>query len=390
MIPTIDLATKEFWMTMLLAVALLTPLTKAVARQYVFAAVNIMFISLILHVQVLWVLAGVLCVWLGLRILAQPKPWRLVLMLVGLLIALVLFVFNKRPDVSTTMGVGGVNPILAAVGYSYAMLRIFDVGRVVYQGGRPSPNPVATINYILPFHMLAAGPIQSYEDFYDQPSVPDPLTPVQTLEGVERIALGLFKKFVVAFTIQHVFLTDFYVTGPYMLFEVQMHYIWLFLDFSAYSDIAVGIGKLMGIHTPENFDKPYIARNMIDFWDRWHISLSLWIRRNMFIPMQLNMARKTDGKHPLLIATFAFTVAFLLCGLWHNVSWPFFFWGAMHAVGLVITNSYRYWLTKKLGSKGVKAYRQKWAYRLVAQFLTFEYVAFSLLIISYPWKELFL
>ncbi len=389
MIPTIDLATKEFWMTMLLAVVLLTPLTKATARQYVFAAVNIMFISLILHVQVLWVLAGVLCIWSGLRILAQPKPWRLVLMFVGLLIALVLFVFNKRPDVSIALGVGGVNPILAAVGYSYAMLRIFDVGRVVYQGGRPSPNPVATINYILPFHMLAAGPIQSYEDFYDQPSVPDPLTPVQALEGIERIALGLFKKFVVAFTIQHVFLTDFYVTGPYMLFEVQMHYIWLFLDFSAYSDIAVGIGKLMGIHTPENFDKPYIARNMIDFWDRWHISLSLWIRRNMFIPMQLNMARKTGGKHPLLIATFAFTVAFLLCGLWHNVSWPFFFWGAMHAVGLVITNTYRYWLTKKLGSKGVKAYRQKWTYRLVAQFLTFEYVAFSLLIIGYPWKELF-
>ena len=390
MTPTIDLATTSFWLTMLLAVVLLTPITRPGLRRFVWAGVNVGFIAVMLHLHVLWVLLGLAGAWLVLRTLVFKSKRRSVA-LSGLIAALALFVLHKLPGLSDSLGVDKVNPLLLAVSYSYVLLRLIDAGRVIYEGARKPPDLISTINYLVPFHMLAAGPIQAFEDFSDQPPVPKPLTSIQALEGVERIALGLFKKYVIAYSIYNLFLRDgFHVTGPYMLFEVQMNYIWLFLDFSAYSDIAVGIGKLMGVHTPENFNRPYIARNMIDFWDRWHMSLSLWIRRNLFIPIQLGLLRRTGGRRPLLIATFAFTLSFFLCGLWHDINWPFFFWGAMHAVGLVITNSYRYWLTKKLGSKGVKAYRQKWAYRLVAQFLTFEYVAFSLLIISYPWKELFL
>ena len=84
---------------------------------------------------------------------------------------------------------------------------------------------------------------------------------------------------------------------------MQLNYLWLYLDFSAYSDIAVGVGRLMGVATPENFNRPYLARNMIDFWERWHISLSLFIRRNMFIPIQLALMRRTDGRRPLLVAS---------------------------------------------------------------------------------------
>jgi D-alanyl-lipoteichoic acid acyltransferase DltB (MBOAT superfamily) len=334
---------------------------------------------------VLEVAGFLLAAHLALRVLGCGT-WRRPVALAGLACALVLFVINKLPVESEAWGVGAVNPALAAVGFSYVFLRLIDVGRVVYEGGRPPPDPASTVNYLVPFHMLAAGPIQSYEDFIDQPAVPKPVTAVEALEAVERIALGLFKKFVVAYIIGKLFLTGFNVSGPYMLFEVQVHYLWFYLDFSGYSDIAVGIGKLMGVRTPENFDKPYLARNMIDFWDRWHISLSLWVRRNLFIPMQLAMARRTRGKRALLIATVAFTVSFLLCGLWHGISWPYFAWGAMHALGLVVTNTYRHHLTKRLGTKGVKAYKEKLIYRLLGQFITFQWVAFSLLVIAYPWK----
>lgn len=387
MTPTIDLATPGFWLIALLATGLLTPITHGGLRRWVWAGVNVLFIAWLLRLDVVGVLVGLVMVHLGLRVLSC-KAWRGPVAAVGLLTALSLFVLHKLPELSAAWRMQAVNPLLLAAGFSYVFLRLIDVGRVVYEGGRAAPGLASTVNYLLPFHMLAAGPIQSYAEFDDQSDVPEALTAVEALQAVERIALGLFKKFVVAYLIRKLFLTDFYVGGAYLLFEVQMHYLWIYLDFSAYSDIAVGVGKLMGVRTPENFDRPYLARNMIDFWDRWHISLSQWIRRNLFIPMQLGMARRTGGKRPLMIATLAFTVSFLLCGLWHGISWPFFAWGAMHAIGLVMTNAYRHWLTKRLGSKGIKQYREVLAYRFLAQFGTFQYVAFSLLMISYPWKEL--
>ncbi len=386
-LPTIDMSTPGFWLVALFAVALLTPITHGPLRRWVWAGINLLFIAWLLQLRVIEVAIGLVMAYLALRLLAC-KAWRAPIAVIGLLGIAALFVIHKLPALSEQFGTGIVNPLLLAVGYSYLFLRLIDAARVVYEGGRAPPDLISTVNYLVPFHMLAAGPIQSYEDFTDQPPVPKPLSSIETLEAVERIALGLFKKFVVAYMIRKLFLTDFYVGGPYLLFEVQMHYLWIYLDFSAYSDLAVGIGRLMGVHTPENFDRPYVARNMIDFWDRWHISLSQWIRRNLFIPIQLSLARRTGGKRSLLIATFAFTVSFLLCGLWHGISWPFFAWGAMHALGLVVTNAYRHWLTKRLGRKGVRAYKEKLIYRLLAQFGTFQYVAFSLLIISYPWKEL--
>src|SRR5262249_12038953 len=146
----------------------------------------------------------------------------------------------------------------------------------------------STINYLLPFHMLAAGPIQAYDDFAQQPALPKLATLRDVLMGMERIAAGLFKKFVLAYCLQKLFLTDFHADGPYFLIELQVFYVWLYLDFSAYSDIAVGVGTLIGVATPENFNHPLIARNTIDFWDRWHMSLSQFIRRNLFIPVQMS------------------------------------------------------------------------------------------------------
>jgi D-alanyl-lipoteichoic acid acyltransferase DltB (MBOAT superfamily) len=389
--PTIDLTTPGFWVIALLAVALMTPITHGTLRRWVWAGVNVMFLAWMLHLRVLEVLAGLAVAHLALRMLADRggnRRWRLLIAVCGLGVAVGLFVLHKLPDLSHELGMKTVNPLLLAVGFSYVFLRLIDAGRVIYQDARTPPDLPSTINYLVPLHMLAAGPIQSYEHFVDQPVIPKPVSAVEALGGFERIALGLFKKFVVAYYIRNEFLTGFYVDGPYFLFEVQMHYLWIYLDFSAYSDIAVGIGRLMGVHTPENFDKPYLARNMIDFWDRWHISLSQWVRRNLFIPIQLSLARRTGGKRALLIATLAFTVSFLLCGLWHGISWPFFAWGAMHALGLVVTNAYRYWLTKRLGRKGVKVYKEKLGYRMLAQFGTFQYVAFSLVVITYPWKDL--
>lgn len=375
----IDFARYEFWVACAVAIVALQLTTWAPLRKWMLAAVNLGFLGLLLGSGLASVAVAIVVVWLSLR--AMSGEWfrtRGAWLIGGT--TLLLFVLHKRWDFAVELGLYQVNVILATIGFSYVSLRLVEVLRSVFEGRDPVPDLPDFINYLLPFHMLAAGPVQSYEDFLEQPAVPDALTPRRVLEAVERISGGLFKKYVLAYAVDRLFLTGFTSEGWAYFLETQFFYVWLFLDFSAYSDIAVGIGRLMGVHTPENFNRPYLARNMIDFWERWHISLSLFIRRNLFIPVQLSLMRRTRGERPLMCATVAFTVSFVLCGLWHDIQLQFLLWGCLHALGLVLTNLYRHQLQARLGSNGVKRYLDNRFLRVAATIVTYEFVALSLVV----------
>jgi D-alanyl-lipoteichoic acid acyltransferase DltB (MBOAT superfamily) len=230
--------------------------------------------------------------------------------------------------------------------------------------------------------MLAAGPIQRFSDFLAQPLVPEPLGFADAFGAVERIALGLFKKLVLAHFIERLFLTGFRSEGIWYLLEVQLFLPWLYLDFSSYSDIAVGVGRLLGLRTPENFDRPYLARDMVDFWQRWHVSLSEWIRRNVFVPLQLFLQRRYPSLPVLASSSASVLVSFGLCGLWHMVSVRYALWGLMHAVGVIAANVWRATLTRRLGRAGYQAYRQRTGPRVLGIVLTFEFVAWSLALVG--------
>ena len=378
----IDLTQVDFWLVCLAAVIVLGPLTAPTARKYVLALVNLGFIGVILGWHAVGVFVAIPVTWLLVRA-AGGQQQRLFLVLLGIGIA-VLFVLNKLPALAASSGLSTLGGVLATIGYSYVALRAVDLVRAVGEQRYAPPDIASVVNYLLPFHMLAAGPIQSYDDFVQQSPVPEPLTLRATVEAFERIAAGLFKKFVLAYIIQEAFLTDFEAGGWYFLFEVQLFFLWLYLDFSAYSDIAVGIGRLLGVATPENFDRPYLARNAIDFWNRWHISLSQFVRRNIFIPLQLHLTRRSEGKRPLAAASAAFSVAFVLCGLWHGLTINFLLWGAIHAAGLVIANLWREYLKRRLGKQGVKDYMQDRRIKLAAHVITYEFVAFSLVVLFIP------
>jgi D-alanyl-lipoteichoic acid acyltransferase DltB (MBOAT superfamily) len=297
-----------------------------------------------------------------------------------------------RPDPVAYLGEVARSPqgrdykaaVLASLGFSYVFLRLLDVTRCVAEGRSPAPSLPNTVNYLVPFHMLAAGPIQSYDDFVRAPADGAPLTVSTALAATERLAWGLFKKFVLASAISHVFLTAFTVGGWYFLLEVQLFYVWLYLDFSALSDIALGLGGLLGLSTPQNFNQPYLARNVINFWERWHISLSQFIRRNLYLPMQIWLARRTDNSYPLACSSLAVLVSFGLCGLWHAIDLRFLAWGVFHAAGLIVNNLYRDFLVRRLGAKGVRAYLANPAIRIAAIAVTFEFVAFSLTVFQLP------
>jgi D-alanyl-lipoteichoic acid acyltransferase DltB (MBOAT superfamily) len=375
----------QFWWIVAVAIVVLVPLRVAGARKWVLSGINLGFLTLAMKSGVVPVLILVTVAWAVLR--ACAGRFGSAALAVGGVGTLAMFLENKLPWLGASAGLGSINPILTTIGASYVVLRLVDVGRLVHEGRQPPPDFPSTINYLLPFHMLAAGPIQSYEEFAAQPAVPNPPTRLEATQGFERIAAGMFKKYVLAQGIQRLFLTGFHAQGPYQLLELQLNYLWLYLDFSAYSDIAVGIGRLIGVPAPENFNRPYLARNVIDFWERWHISLSQFIRRNLFIPIQMTLMRRTEGARPLLISSFAFTVSFLLCGLWHSIGWVWFAWGVFQASGLIACSLYRHFLIKRLGRKGYNRYMADPRIRLAAIVVTFEFAALAIAIVTYPFQE---
>jgi D-alanyl-lipoteichoic acid acyltransferase DltB (MBOAT superfamily) len=163
-------------------------------------------------------------------------------------------------------------------------------------------------------------------------------------------------------------------------FAVDLPERWLFLlalagriyyDFSGYTDIALGLAMMMGIKLPPNFNGPYGASNIRDFWQRWHMSLSFWIRDYIYIPLG-------GSQHGLPRRILSGILAFALCGLWHGASWNFLFWGLYHGLGLAINTVYRKlpWLSPlwKLYDK----------YPLTARLTTFLFVVFGWLPFFYP------
>lgn len=379
----IDLTKAPFWIALVIAALLVATLPSGQSRSRLLAIVNLGFIATLMG----WrggalVLAGATVVWLlavASRWARHPAIWALL----GGSLCAGLFLLHKLPGWSGSLNLAGINPLLSIVGYSYVALRIAELFRAMYEQRHDAPDLVATVNYLLPFHMLAAGPIQSFDDFSTQPQGPRTLSRLLVLEATERIAFGVFKKFVLAYGVQKLFLTDFTAGGAYWFFEAQMFFIWLYLDFSAYSDIAVGVGKLLGVHTPENFNRPYFARNITVFWERWHITLSMWIRRNLFFPIQVALLRRTGGKHSMLCGAVGFLVSFLLCGLWHGIAWNFVVWGLMHASGLIGVNVYRKALADRWGKAGVKRYLANPYIKGVSMAITFEWVALSHLTFFY-------
>lgn len=373
-----------FWSVVGVGYLVLTPWAEASRRQRVFGALN------------LWALG----------LLLGPNGWLWYAVLVATVRRVLQQLLAHRDDPArrvTTAAVGGMAVLgvafalwhllaalghapkgLMALGFSYLTLRGVYLVRGVWEGRFPVPSWLDTVSYLTPFSMLLAGPIQTYEEFrtaFQRASQRE-----DVLIGVERIADGLFKKFVLADGIQAVFLTDFSHPGwAFFLLEIHLSFLRLYLDFSGYSDIAVGVGKILGFQTPENFRSPLRARNLIDFWERWHITLSRFIRTEVFMPLQFALMRRPRWQErPLEAATLSFTLAFLLCGLWHQVYLSFLVWGLFHGLGLSACKIYQTLLARRWGAKRVRAWGARPAVRLLSQTLTLEFVTLSWLLVTLP------
>ena len=165
-----DPATAQFWWFVGLALVALVPIARGKPRTWVFAGINLAFLAFMLRAQMIWCALFLLLAWLLLQIVAGPL--RRALFPIGCLGLLALFVTHKLPALVAGTALGRINPVLSVMGFSYVMLRLLDAARVIRDSQKPAPDLLSTINFLVPFHMLAAGPIQSYAEFLTQPAVP--------------------------------------------------------------------------------------------------------------------------------------------------------------------------------------------------------------------------
>lgn len=188
--------------------------------------------------------------------------------------------------------------------------------------------------YLSFFPKLTSGPLQKASAFFEQIDNQDRNKNIsyQNLsEGLQIYFLGLFKKLVLADRLS-VFINEVYATpvafsGLSILLAIISYSLQIYFDFSGYSDMAIGTGKMLGFDLPKNFNMPYLAQNVTEFWRRWHISLSTWIRNYIYIPLGGNRKGKFRQSLNLLIAM-------TLCGLWHGATLNFILWGFLHGVAL--------------------------------------------------------
>ena len=201
---------------------------------------------------------------------------------------------------------------------------------------------------------LSAGPIDRYDRFSkDLNAVSDDLSG-DFLVALERIAAGLFKKFILADSLSFVALSaqnSHLLIHPIWAWSALFFYgFQIYFDFSGYSDIAIGLGRLIGIHLPENFHHPYLKPDISKFWNNWHMTLTQWIRSYVFNPLTRKL--RSDKTHPLppwLIILVTQMTTMLIIGLWHGVTVNFLIWGAWHGVGLFFHQQYyqiaKNWIT---------------------------------------------
>ena len=252
--------------------------------------------------------------------------------------------------------------IVLPVGISFYIFQALSYVIDVYRGDAElQKNPFDFALYVSCFPQLIAGPIVQYSDISAQLTGRNE-NAEQFGEGIRRFLYGLAKKVLIANTVAEIadgiWALEVGKIGAGLAWLGALAYFFqIYYDFSGYSDMAIGLGKMFGLDFKENFRYPYLADSVTDFWRRWHISLSSWFRNYVYIPLGGN--RKGESR-----TVFNMAVVFFLTGVWHGANWTFFFWGAYHGIFRIA----EYCLTKKSRESGEK--REK-RFRLPGQIYTF-------------------
>lgn len=276
---------------------------------------------------------------------------------------------------------------LRTVGLSFLFFKIIHVLIDARSGTLRNLEFATYVNYCLAFTTFMMGPIQRYQDYDEQwrgaKLAIDPTFEAHLDAGL-RILVGLTKAYVLAAWINALALqpgTDvLQLSVMGWVVKLYAFYFYLYLNFSGYCDVVIGVGSLFGVRPPENFNKPFIARNIADFWQRQHRSLTLWLTDYVFAPTYKSaLSGGALASHPVLAANLVLMLTMIVSGLWHGTTIGFLFFGIAHGIYLMIYHSWDHLLIRHLGRKRVNQMRMNWLVRAAGVFLTFNAVAFAFL-----------
>ena len=298
----------------------------------------------------LWIiLLSILINYSCAALIGRAEPYRKAILVLAVTANLLILFYFKYFDfaIDTVNKLTGsdfaLKNIVLPIGISFFTFQGMSYVMDVYKGDVPAENNIFNVGlYIVLFPQLIAGPIVRYKDIAREVKVRR-----STLDdfssGIERFIIGLAKKAVIANTMASAAdaiwnngaanNTWLVAWGGSIAYTLQIYY-----DFSGYSDMAIGLGRMFGFHFNENFDLPYISGSISEFWRRWHISLSSWFRDYVYIPLGGN--RKNVYRN--------LSIVFLLTGLWHGASWHFVAWGLWNLLFILIE---RVCKTKRRGGK---------------------------------------
>ena len=260
------------------------------------------------------------------------------------------------------------------LGFSYLSFELLHVIIERQRGRIPSVSFLDLLAYALFLPCRIAGPIRRLPDFTTAVATAR-VSAENVYAGVLRILLGLAKKLVIADTLALTCaeLLPGPVTGRQHAWTIVLAYTFrIYVDFSAYSDLAIGFSRLLGITVPENFAYPYLAVDIRDFWNRWHMTLSHWVRDYIFVPTGRTLFATLLRPRPALIATLSYLVTFLAVGAWHGLTGAFLVWGAYHGLLLSAHHVIR---TKMPPSISDRAWYRSRLASAISTAVTFAFVA---------------
>jgi len=248
-------------------------------------------------------------------------------------------------NITDLLGLSGAeNPlpfldILLPVGLSFHTFQAMSYTIEVYRGHQNAERHFGIYSlYVMFYPQLVAGPIERPQNLLHQFREEHTWNVDRFRKGFSQMLWGFFKKVVIADRLS-VFVNEVYGDWSHMSvanlwLAVVFFSFQIYCDFSGYSDIAIGSARIMGFDLMTNFNKPYFARSVEEFWKRWHISLSTWFRDYLYIPLGGN-------RHGVLRRYVNLTIIFLVSGIWHGAGWNFMLWGSLHAAFVVVELVYR-------------------------------------------------
>jgi membrane protein involved in D-alanine export len=301
----------------------------------------------------------------------RRKKKNSVLSVLAVALAILPLVLVKWRDVFTVKDIG-------FLGISYLTFRCVQVILDIGKGSITDIHLMEYLDFVIFWPAFTSGPIDRFKRFTHDAAQPLELWEFlgSAREGVFKLVLGILYKFVLAALVSTYWLSA--STKPNGLLPhlsyMYAYTFFLFFDFAGYSFMAVGASRFFGIRTPDNFNLPFLSRDIKEFWGRWHISLSFWFRDYIYTPIVMQ-AIKSRKMGQYAASYLAYCVTMLTMGLWHGRQLHYLAYGAYHALLLILTDL----VQRTAGYKKVK--NKKW-FELLSVFITFNLICFGMLIFS--------